>query len=118
MNVALSDEVRYRLFTYLSEHPDASQRRIALALGVSLGKVNYCLRALIRKGWIKARNFTNSRHKSAYMYVLTPRGLEEKVRLTYEFLQIKVAEHESLQEEIRRLRAEVQRFDRERGETS
>lgn len=103
----LTDEIRYRLFQYLSEHPEASQRDVARALGISLGKVNYCLRALIDKGWIKVRNFRNSRHKAAYAYFLTPRGVEEKVSLTYAFLRIKISEHDVLIQEIERLRGEV-----------
>jgi len=105
---AITDEVRYRLLKYLSEHPDASQRELARALGVSLGKVNYCVRALTVKGLIKVRNFRKSNDKSAYAYVLTPRGLEEKMKVTYEFLRRKVDEYDLLREEIERLRSEVQ----------
>ena len=77
---AVTDEVRYRLLKYLAEHPDATQRQVATELGVSLGKANYCLKALIGKGWLKVVNFTNSRSKAAYMYLLTPRGIQERRR--------------------------------------
>lgn len=103
----LDEEVRYRLLKYLDEHPDASQRDLARALGVSLGKVNYCIRALIEKGWLKMRNFRNSSNKSAYAYVLTPFGIDEKVRVTYAFLKRKVAEYDTLAQEIETLTREV-----------
>ena len=104
---SISDEVRYRLLKYLADHPDASQREVARDLGISLGKVNYCLKALIGKGWIKARNFRNSRHKAAYVYVLTPKGIEEKIAVTHAFLRRKVAEYDLLVKEIETLTAEV-----------
>jgi EPS-associated MarR family transcriptional regulator len=107
MTHPLSDEIRYRLLRHLADHPDASQRSLASVLGVSLGKVNYCLRALVDKGLIKARNFRNSRNKSAYAYVLTPKGMEEKISVTYAFLRRKLAERDSLVAEIERLSAEV-----------
>jgi len=104
---SISDEVRYRLLKYLADHPEASQREVARELGISLGKVNYCLKALIGKGWIKARNFRNNRHKAAYVYVLTPKGIEEKVAVTRAFLRRKVAEYDLLVKEIETLTAEV-----------
>jgi EPS-associated MarR family transcriptional regulator len=107
MPATLTAEVRYRLLKYLAEHPEASQRDLARELGVSVGKVNYCLRALIEKGWIKARNFRNSRHKAAYLYVLTPNGVEEKVNVTTAFLRRKLDEYELLTKEIERLTREV-----------
>ena len=107
----ISDEVRYRLLTFLADHPQASQRDLARELDVSVGKVNYCLKALMRKGWLKAKNFTNSRKKSAYLYLLTPKGLEEKVDLTYRFLRIKMQEYDDLAIEIERLSEEVRDLD-------
>lgn len=103
----LSHEVRYRLLKYLDDHPDATQRELAQQLGVSLGKVNYCLKALVKKGWLKMRNFRNSKHKSAYFYYLTPKGIEEKINVTSAFLQRKVAEYDVLSKEIERLTREV-----------
>jgi EPS-associated MarR family transcriptional regulator len=109
LNPSVSEEVRYRLLNYVGEHPEASQRDIAVALGVSLGKANYCLRALITKGLIKARNFKNSRNKAAYAYLLTPKGIDEKINVTYDFLRRKVSEYEALAVEIERLTEEVRR---------
>ncbi len=106
--MSLSGEMRLQILRALESNPDASQRDLARALGVSLGKVNYCLKALIAKGVIKARNFKNSRNKLAYMYQLTPAGVEEKSRLTVQFLRKKVDEIEKLQEEIEQLRNESQ----------
>lgn len=103
----LSDEVRYNLLKLLEESPTMSQRDVARHLGISLGKVNYCLKSLVGKGWIKATNFKNSRNKAAYAYYLTPRGIEEKTRVTTRFLQLKMREYEELRADIERIRAEV-----------
>ena len=78
---------------------------------VSVGKINYCVRALIAKGWVKAQEFKNSKSKSAYMYALTPKGIEAKIQLTYEFLRWKVTEHKALVEQIESLRREIRDFD-------
>lgn len=107
MSPSVSEEIRYRLLRHLEEHPDASQRDLAEHLGVSVGKINYCLRALIIKGWIKVRNFRNTKRKSAYLYVLTPNGIEERVRVTSAFLRRKVTEYDMLSREIERLKSEV-----------
>lgn len=107
MTASLSDELRYKLLKFLGDHPQASQRDAAAHLGVSIGKVNYCIQALIEKGHLKVQNFKNSRRKSAYLYLLTPAGVEQKVLLTYSFLQRKIAEYDSLASEIEQLRAEV-----------
>lgn len=92
----------------LEANPELSQRDVAQELGISLGKTNYCLRALVRKGWIKAINFKNSRNKAAYMYLLTPRGVDEKGRLTVKFLQIKMREFEALRAEIEQMQRETE----------
>jgi EPS-associated MarR family transcriptional regulator len=102
-----SEEARYRLLHYLSQHPDASQRELARAMGISLGKVNYCLHALMEKGLIKVRNFTNSRNKAAYAYILTRKGMEEKISVTTAFLRRKIEEFDAVAGEIERLKAEV-----------
>ena len=104
----ITHEVRYRLLKYLGDHPDATQRELANELDVSVGKINYCLQALIAKGWVKARNFRKSNHKSAYLYILTPNGIEEKVSVTSSFLRRKIAEYDLLKQEIDRLSAEVE----------
>lgn len=96
----LSDELRYKLFKLIEANPGMSQREVARAMGVSLGKVNYCLNALIEKGWIKVSNFKNARNKAAYLYLLTPRGIQERAEVTAIFLQRKMAEHDALKDEI------------------
>ena len=108
----LSEEVRYKLLKLLEPNPHMSQREVARKLGVSLGKANYCLRALVDKGWIKASNFKNSKNKTAYMYLLTPRGIEAKARVTTRFLQSKMREYEDLRAEIEQMRDEVSRRGR------
>ena len=105
----LTDEYRYKLLQLLEENPRASQRELANALGISLGKVNYCLNALMERGLIKARNFTNNRNKRAYMYYLTPRGLQEKARVTVRFFRQKMLEYEALRREIETLRRDAAR---------
>ena len=107
----IGDEISYGLFKLLEANPDIPQREAAKRLGVSLGKVNYCVRALIHKGWIKSNRFRNSDKKLAYRYLLTPRGLEQKAVLTARFLRIKIGEYERLRAEIEQLRREVGRRD-------
>lgn len=84
-----------------------TQRELSSRLGISLGKVNFLMNALIQKGFVKAHNFKNSNNKKAYLYYLTPRGFEKKARITYNFLRRKMKEYEQLNEEIRQLRQEV-----------
>lgn len=105
----LSDEYRYKILRLLEADPQMSQRRLGRALGISVGKVNYCLQALIDKGLVKANNFRNSQNKQAYMYLLTRRGVAEKARATVYFLIRKVAEYEALEKEIQQLRSEVKK---------
>jgi len=104
----VSEEIHYKLMRLLQANPGMSQREAARELGISLGKVNYCLRALVAKGWVKASNFKNSRNKAAYMYLLTPRGLEQKASLTVRFLKVKLREYEVLQQEIEQMKREAQ----------
>ena len=103
----LSDESRLILLRALSENPELSQRQMAKNLGLSLGKVNYCLNALIDKGLVKASNFRKNPNKTGYLYQLTPMGIEQKTRLTVSFLQRKMSEYEQLEQEIAQLREEV-----------
>jgi EPS-associated MarR family transcriptional regulator len=90
----------------LEENPFFSQRQLAKNSGVSLGKVNYCLKGLIKKGLIKAENFKNSDNKIKYSYLLTPKGISEKSKLTKEFLKLKIEEYDKLSNEIRILKNE------------
>ena len=103
----LMDEFHYKLLKVLQDNPDLSQRELAREIGLSLGKTNFCIRAVIEKGFIKANNFRNSQNKVAYAYLLTPRGIEEKVQATAFFLRRKVAEYAELDKEIEQLRSEV-----------
>lgn len=103
----LTNETRYRLMRLLEAKPEMSQRDVARELGISVGKVNYCVQALVRKGLVKAARFKNNRNKAAYMYLLTPRGIDEKARLTVEFLQMKMREYENLRAEIEQIRREA-----------
>ena len=103
----LSDESRYKILRLLEKDPQLSQRALASQLGVSVGKVNFCLQLLIEKGLVKARNFRNSENKSVYMYYLTPKGIKDKARVTARFFRRKLAEYEALTREIEGLRAEV-----------
>lgn len=103
----MESDVHYKVMQLLEANPELSQRELARKLGVSVGKVNYCLRALMSKGWVKASNFTNSRKKAAYMYLLTPRGIEHKARLAIKFLQLKTKEYEALRAEIEQIRREA-----------
>ena len=103
----VSQEMRFKLLRLLQSDPQMSQREVARALGISLGKVNYCLQALVRKGWVKAARFKNSHNKAAYSYLLTPRGIEEKASLTVQFLQLKMHEYEMLRSEIEQIRREA-----------
>jgi len=105
----LSDEYRYKILKELQSNPDLSQRELARRLGISLGKTNFCLKALIEKGLIKAGNFKRSDDKAKYLYLLTPKGIEDKALLTHHFLQRKLQEHEALTLEIESLRQEVEK---------
>jgi EPS-associated MarR family transcriptional regulator len=103
----LTDETRYRILKLLEAEPKASQRRIADELGISLGRVNFCLQALVEKGLVKVNNFRNSTNKRAYLYLLTPKGIEEKARVTVSFLQVKMQQYESLKKELEQLQREA-----------
>lgn len=103
----LDDEERYRLLKLLEQNPELSQREIARTFGISLGKANYCVRALIDRGWVKMVNFSRSDHKTAYFYKLTPSGVREKGRSARRFLDLKLEEHAQVTAEIEMLREEV-----------
>ena len=96
----LTDEYRYKLLSKINDNPHLSQRELASELGISLGKVNFCLKALVEVGLVKVDNFRNSKNKSGYLYLLTPKGIEQKSSVTKRFLQAKIKEHESLIKEI------------------
>ncbi len=102
-----SSEDVLRVLQVLKKNPEMTQRDLARMVGISLGKVNFILKALIHKGLVKTHNFKNSSNKKAYLYILTPSGIEEKARITYRFLKRKIQEYEKLEEQIRLLRKEV-----------
>jgi len=99
----------YKLLKLIEANPAIQQREMASAMGVSLGKVNYCLKALVQKGLVKIDNFRHHGNKLAYLYVLTPTGIEAKASLTVEFLKHKVAEYEAIRGEIEELRRDIER---------
>jgi EPS-associated MarR family transcriptional regulator len=103
----LTDEYRYKILNLVQAKPEISQRELAKNLGISLGKANFCLKALIEIGLLKATNFRNSKNKLAYMYLLTPNGVEEKSRITMRFLKAKMQEYELLKAEINQLMQET-----------
>jgi MarR family transcriptional regulator, temperature-dependent positive regulator of motility len=101
------EDTHYQVLKILEQNPQISQRELAGEMGVSLGKVNYCLKALVDKGLVKAKNFKNSANKRAYFYVLTPRGMEAKAKMSVRFLQRKLEEYEALRAEIEELKSEL-----------
>jgi EPS-associated MarR family transcriptional regulator len=103
----LTEDLRYKLLKLLAEEPQISQRDLAGRLGISVGKTNYCLSALVDKGLVKINNFRRANNKLAYAYLLTPRGIEEKARVTVSFLQRKMREYAELSDEIEALRREM-----------
>jgi EPS-associated MarR family transcriptional regulator len=104
----LDETTHYGLLKTLEENPGLSQRDLAKKLGVSLGKVNFCLNALVEKGSVKINNFRNSDNKLAYAYLLTPSGMEQKARMTVQFLKYKMQEYERLKKEIAELQYEAE----------
>jgi EPS-associated MarR family transcriptional regulator len=97
----------FKVMRILQDHPDLTQRELADQLGMSVGGLNYCLHALIDKGFVKMGNFQKSKNKFKYVYLLTPQGIAEKVALTSRFLQRKMQEYDALKVEIEALKAEV-----------
>ena len=103
----MTEDTHYKLFKILETNPGISQRELAAELGVSLGKANYCIKALIDKGLVKANNFKNSDNKRAYFYVLTLSGIEAKATISVRFLARKMDEYEALRVEIKELQEEL-----------
>ena len=107
LNTGARDELRLRVLRALETNPELSQRQLAAELGVSLGGVNYALKALVERGFVKAGNFRKSGNKVAYLYVLTPQGVAEKASLATAFLGRKLEEYEVLRQELEALKGEV-----------
>ena len=108
----LTDEYRYRILKLLESNPSASQRDIARELGVSLGRVNFCLQALVEKGLIKANNFRNSTTRQTYLYLLTPKGMQEKAKVTVRFLKVKLEEYEFIKAQVEELQRDATKIKR------
>ncbi|MCK8516957.1 MarR family EPS-associated transcriptional regulator [Methylonatrum kenyense] len=104
----LTDDLRFKALKHVQDNPQLTQRELAGLLGVSLGRTNYCLQALIEKGLLKAANFRNSKNKRAYMYKLTPSGLREKTALAVRFIKRKELERQALLGEIAELQRELE----------
>lgn len=113
----MDDETAYKILKLVHADPNISQRVLAEELGVSVGKANYCLKALIEKGFIKARNFYKSKNKRGYVYLLTSRGITEKAQVTFRFLKNKMKEYEALEAEIDQIRREAEQMRREKSLT-
>ena len=113
-NPFANEEIHLRVLRLVEENPHVTQRELATALGVSVGKTNYCIKALLEKGLIKLQNFKSSRHKLAYSYLLTPTGIAEKSAITARFLTRKMAEYEQLRVEIASLQHEIAEIDTEK----
>jgi EPS-associated MarR family transcriptional regulator len=107
----LQEDTYFRVLRVLQENPDMTQREIAEKIGISTSGLNYCLKALIDKGWVKVQNFSQSKNKFGYIYVLTPQGIAEKALLAGRFLKRKMSEYEQLQAEIEALKVEMSCVD-------
>ena len=104
---AFQEEIQFKVLRRLHQTPEVSQRVLAKEFGISLGSINFCFQALVEKGCIKMQNFSQSKNKLRYAYLLTPAGMAEKSKLTAKFMLRKVAEYEALQIEIESLKAEI-----------
>ena len=111
----LSEERQLEALRLLESNPKMTQRELAEALGVSLGATNYCLKALVGKGWLKLENFQRNPNKLGYLYLLTPTGIAAKTQLTTRFLRRKLVEYEALKAEIEALQADVEESARQAG---
>jgi len=104
------EDIRLDLLRKLESNPEYTQRELSQEMGVSLGKVNYCMKKLTEKGWVKLTNFNRNPNKMGYVYLLTPSGVEEKTRLTFSFLKRKIKEYEMLKDEISKLKQDTKKF--------
>ena len=104
------EDIHLDLLRKLEVNPEYTQRELSQEMGVSLGKINYCMKKLIEKGWIKLSNFRRNPNKVGYAYILTPKGIEEKTKLTFSFLKIKMEEYEMLKNEISKLKQDAEKL--------
>ena len=103
----MDDATSYKIYKLLEANPEVSQRELARTLGISLGKANYCLKGLMEKGMVKASRFSNNKNKLVYLYLLTPRGIEDKAKVTLRYLKRRMQEYDDLREEIAQLKTEL-----------
>ena len=103
-------DIHLNLLRKLESNPEYTQRELSQEMVVSLGKINYCMKKMVEKGWVKLKNFTNNSNKVGYAYLLTPKGIEQKAKLTFVFLQIKMEEYEMLKEEINKLKQDADKL--------
>tara|TARA_B100000795_G_C22633846_1_gene373690 strand:+ start:462 stop:803 length:342 start_codon:yes stop_codon:yes gene_type:complete len=106
----INRDIHLALLRKFEQNPQYTQRELSKEMGISLGKVNYCLKKLTEKGWVKLTNFSTSSNKLGYMYLLTPQGIEQKAKLTTLFLKIKIKEFEILKDEISKLKLDSEEF--------
>ena len=111
MNINDEQEIRYRLFKLLDDDPSLTQRQMAEKMGISLGKFNYCLKELVKKGFVKINRFTSSDNKAAYMYEITPYGIEQKAKITTSFLKRKINEYAEIKKQIQEISREIEDAD-------
>ncbi|MDP6103372.1 MAG: MarR family EPS-associated transcriptional regulator [Gammaproteobacteria bacterium] len=107
-------DIHLDLLRKIEVNPECTQRELSKEMGVSLGKVNYCIKKLTEKGWIKLTNFTHNPNKVGYAYLLTPKGIDEKARLTISFLKRKITEYEILKKEINDLQLKSEEMANEK----
>ena len=107
-------DIRLDLLRKLEINPEYTQRELSQEMGVSLGKVNYCMKKLTEKGWVKLTNFSHNPNKLSYVYLLTSKGIEEKSKLTFSFLKRKIVEYEVLKKEINALQLESEEMANKR----
>ena len=103
----MNDELQHRIFKIIEQRPSINQRELSRELGISLGKANYCLKALVGKGWVKINNFRNNHNKLAYAYILTPSGIDEKASVTLRYLKRKMREYDELKLAVEELKKEL-----------
>ncbi len=113
LNPVNKEDIHLDLLRKLEVNPEYTQRELSQEMGVSLGKINYCMKKLIEKGWIKLTNFSRNPNKVGYVYLLTSKGIEEKTRLTFSFLKIKMEEYQMLKEEISILQQDSEKLKSE-----
>lgn len=111
MNTAFDNEIKLKLLKLLEDKPELTQREMNFKMGVSLGKINYCISTLVEKGMIRVERFKKSNKRTAYIYRLTPKGFEALANLTMEFLKLKIKEYDQIRMEIKRLTVQMDKIN-------